>query len=234
MTAEQIVEAWDAKGAESRRYGSLLDDYIGICFESKDETELELYNLENSVEYDERLQGLCKSFNDMVKNTLGMDAANLSYVAREKYLYYNLPDTDCYVRGRLDALFYNNSNKHFIIVDWKSSDKIDTVPKPYTKKMLGPMFQYPALNYYSYTTQLYFYKTALAYGGYLDKWAKENNIAKEDIIKYIDILLIDLPGHIVEDDKMYKIYRAAYPYDKKLIDNSYQYAFRMKSLKNGK
>ena len=28
MSVEQIMEAWSAKGAESCKYGSLLDDYI--------------------------------------------------------------------------------------------------------------------------------------------------------------------------------------------------------------
>ena len=39
MTAEQIREAWSAKGATSTHYGSLLDDYIG-CILPGNENDL--------------------------------------------------------------------------------------------------------------------------------------------------------------------------------------------------
>ena len=32
-TKDEIIAMWEAKGAESRRYGKLLDDYIGVVLE---------------------------------------------------------------------------------------------------------------------------------------------------------------------------------------------------------
>ena len=60
MTAEQIREAWSAKGATSTHYGSLLDDYIG-CILTGNENDLRLFKLDNGYDYDERLHGLCDS-----------------------------------------------------------------------------------------------------------------------------------------------------------------------------
>ena len=45
MTAEQIREAWSAKGVESCKYGSLLDDYIGATLTGT-ENDLRLFKLD--------------------------------------------------------------------------------------------------------------------------------------------------------------------------------------------
>ena len=63
MTAEEIREAWSAKGATSTHYGSLLDDYIG-CILTGNENDLRLFKLDNGYDYDERLHGLCDSFDN--------------------------------------------------------------------------------------------------------------------------------------------------------------------------
>ena len=51
---------WSAKGAESCKYGSLLDDYIGLNLTGTSE-DIEMYKLDNDVDGDERLSGLIKS-----------------------------------------------------------------------------------------------------------------------------------------------------------------------------
>ena len=68
MSVEQIMEAWSAKGAESCKYGSLLDDYIGMNLNNDPVEKIQLWKLDNNYEWDERLNNLCKSFNEFMVN----------------------------------------------------------------------------------------------------------------------------------------------------------------------
>ena len=81
-----------------------------------------------------------------------------------------------------------------IIIDWKSSGTIDIVTDRWTKNLLGAAKQFPALNWYTYTMQLYFYKTALL-NHYLPAGTKEEDV---------DVCIVNLPGDI------FKIYKAAF------------------------
>ena len=173
MTAEQIREAWSAKGATSTHYGSLLDDYIG-CILTGNENDLRLFKLDNGYDYDERLHGLCDSFDNFY--SVLSKSGDTEFIDREKYLYLKVKNPFhneegqneyMYMYGRFDALFRNKRTGKYILIDWKSSGTVDKVADKWTKKMLGPMFKYPQLNWYQYTLQLYFYKQALLNSGYL-------------------------------------------------------------------
>ena len=161
MTAEEIREAWAAKGATSTHYGSLLDDYIG-CILTGNDNDMMLFKLNNNFNYDERLQAHCNAFDNFY--AILSKSGDTEFIDREKYLYLKvknpLTKEDMYIYGRFDALFRNKRTGKYILIDWKSSGTIDKVPDRWTKKMLGPMFKYPQLNWYTYTLQLYFYKNA--------------------------------------------------------------------------
>ena len=81
MSVEEIMESWKAKGAESCHYGSLLDDYIGLNLTGT-EPEVKLWKLNNNYDYDERLHGVCDSF-DAFYN-LVMKSGDTEFVTREK------------------------------------------------------------------------------------------------------------------------------------------------------
>lgn len=222
-TVEEICEMWSAKGATSRQYGQMLDNYIGYNLNHQ-EDELELFNLDYDREGDERLNGLCTSFDDFVKDILDQHP-ELEFVTREKTVYYNIPNTNLYVRGRFDALFYNKDKNHYLIIDWKSSGEIDKKPSPWTGKLLGPCKNLLALNWNTYTLQVYFYKTAL----------EAYNILKEG--ESVDCIIVQLPGHIVnESQKMYCIHTPAFEYDKEYMDKLFVWAHKKNMLlkKNGK
>ena len=128
------------------------------------------------------------------------------------------------IKGRLDALFYNIKTKKWIVIDWKSSGTIDIIPTRWTKKMLGPMYNYPQLNYYRYTLQLHYYKKALLESGYLPSYVKADDI---------DVMIVSLPGHEVEGSGFfYKIYKEAFPYNGALLDNLFKFAIQKKQLEN--
>lgn len=212
-TVEEICDMWTAKGAASYHYGSLLDNYIGMIL-NNEENELELFNLDYDRDGDERLNGVCTSFDDFVKEVLNTHP-NLKFVNREQTLYYNIPNTDLYIKGRYDALFFNEDNGHYLIVDWKSSGSVDKKPSPCTGKLLGPCKDLLALNWYTYTLQVFFYKTALENGHYIP----EGSI--------VDCIITQLPGQIIpESGKMYAIHNPAFTYNKNFMDKLFNWAHK--------
>ena len=224
MTAEQIHEAWSAKGATSTHYGSLLDDYIG-CILTGNENDLRLFKLDNGYDYDERLHGLCDSFDNFY--SVLSKSGDTEFIDREKYLYLKVKNPFhneegqneyMYMYGRFDALFRNKRTGKYILIDWKSSGTVDKVADKWTKKMLGPMFKYPQLNWYQYTLQLYFYKQALLNSGYLPE-----GTSPDDIV----VMIVNLPGKIIEGcGQNYQIHQGAIPYNETELNNFYEFAIK--------
>lgn len=223
---DEIISMWEAKGSTSRHYGSLLDDYIGNILTGNDRT-LDLYKLDNNFDNDERLQNLAKSFDHFY--SLLCKSGDTIFVDREKTVYYpvkvNNPSTgeavDYYIKGRFDALFYNKRTNKWIIIDWKSSGSIDKTPDKWTKNLLGPMSKYPALNWYTYTTQLYFYKKTLV----------ERYLPKGTSLDDVVVMVVNLPGKIIEGLNVdYATHKAAYNFDDNLLDQVYKFAVQKKLL----
>lgn len=222
MTVDEIIDKWEKKGAISCQYGALLDDYIGFTL-NEELDDREMFELDHDRDSDERLNGLLKSFDDFIEDYL-KNHPELVFVNREKYVYHRLPSGK-YVRGRFDALFYNTENKHYVIIDWKSSNEIPHQVNKWTKFCLGPAKTLYDMDWYTYTNQVYFYKTALENDGYLP----EGTI--------VDCYIVQLPGHLCENNKYYMIHEPAYKYDKEFEDNIFEFAHKKKMLmekKNGK
>lgn len=226
MTIEQIIEKWSAKGAESCHYGSLLDDYIGTILTGND-NDLRLYKLDNAYDYDERLHGLCDSFDNFYK--LIMKSGDMEFIDREKDVYLKAEVinpktnllTEYYIKGRFDALFYNKRTNKWVVIDWKSSGSIDKVPTKWTNKFLGPMFKWPELNYYRYTNQLHFYKKALL-KNYLPEGTKEDDVV---------VMIVNLPGKIIQESgQNYMTHLAGMSYNSELLDEIFKFAMTKKLL----
>lgn len=223
MSKEQILEAWSAKGAASTHYGKLLDDYIGFNLEDKDVNDIEIWKLDNNYEWDDRLHGLCDSFDKMYEQMTA--SGDVVFVDREKTVYYKIPDVDCYVKGRFDALFYNKRLNKWIIDDWKSSGNVDKTGNHWTKNLFGPMCKYPALNWYTYTLQTHFYKKAMIEMGYLPEGTRD-----EDVVT----LVVQLPGRKLDNNQNYEIHKQAFQYDSNLLDKVFKFAYQKKQLLKNK
>ena len=221
MSVEQIMEAWSAKGAESCKYGSLLDDYIGMNLNNDNPAKLEMWKLDNNYEWDERLLGLCNSFDHFID--LVSKSGNMRFIDRERTLYYKVPGTDYYIKGRFDALFYNVQTNKYVVIDWKSSGSVDKKKTPWTKQLFGPMMKYPALNWYTYTTQVHFYKLALLKSGYLPEGTTADDI---------EVLIVQMPGHICEGGNDYEIHKQAFDFDEDLMNKLFMFASRKNDLQN--
>lgn len=227
MTPEQIRLKWITKGDISKRYGRLLDNYIGISIKSnfEDSKALQQYKLDNDYDNDQRLIDVLESFDNFRTSTHIFDKCE--FVAREKTLYYRIenPLLDredlfplseyIYIKGRFDALLRHKKTGKYLVIDWKSSGSIDKSPKPWTKRMYGPAKNFFALNWYSYTLQLHFYKKALLEGGYLPAGTKESDIA---------VRIVQLPG------KTYNIESEAFEYDSELMDRIFKFAYKKQNL----
>lgn len=217
-TVDQIIEMWAAKGAESLRYGRLNDEYIGIVLEG-DETDYELYDLDNDVENDERLKIQVESFNQFIEDNQN----RYKYIAREQTLFYRLGNH--YIKGRFDALLFDTIANKYVIVDWKTSGSVETTPNKWTDKMLGAAKVYDNLNWNSYTIQVYFYKTALIESGYLPAGVTYNDI---------DVCIVNLPGKQFSDGKYYRKYDAAFAYDKDTLDKIFNFGIKKNMILNKK
>ena len=234
LSKEQIKEIWEAKGAKSRHYGSLLDDYIGLTITGS-ENDKELFMLDNDYDGDERLQGLVKSFDTFYARL--MQSGDMEFVTREQTVYYRLPNPnydklvgesldfanepknlDYCIKGRFDALFKNKKTGKWVIIDWKSSKSIDTSNR--WSKLLGPAKTLDECNYNTYTLQGYFYKTALL-DGYLPEGTTEDDV---------EFLIVQLPGCAIDGNDYFKIWRPAFKYDKAFMDKFFEFAMKKNEL----
>ena len=87
MSVQEIMDKWAAKGAASCHYGSLLDNYIGLILEKADEMDMEMFKLDYNFDSDERLQGVCNSFDRFVEDYLNKqprDCQKIIYVMKTK------------------------------------------------------------------------------------------------------------------------------------------------------
>lgn len=216
MTKEQILESWAAKGAESCRYGSQLDDYIGLRLTGSPE-DVEMFKLDY-VDGDERMEGLCASFDKFYDEYIA--TGKLTYIDREKYMYHEVEvDGEIWhVRGRFDALFWDNEHKNYIIIDWKSNGDIEVEPNRYTKRFLGPAKILYALSGYRYITQVFFYKLCL----------ETLDILEEG--ESVKVGIVNLPGYDTNKEPVVKLIGAIYPYEKTFIESILKYAIKKKQL----
>lgn len=217
-TVSDIIGMWSAKGQESLRYGRLNDEYIGIVLEGT-ETDYEIYELDNDVEGDERLKTQIDAFNEFIND----NKDRYSYITREKTVYYRIGDQ--YVKGRFDALLYDNLLNKYVVVDWKTSGVVETERTQWTSKMLGAAKEFDALNWNSYTMQVYFYKTALIESGYLLPGTTVNDI---------DIVIVNFPGKKFPDGKLYRMYNEAFEYNKETIDKILTFGIKKNAILNRK
>lgn len=220
MTVEQIINKWETKAATSRQYGSMLDEYIGYNL-NNDQDGLEMFNLDYDRDGDERLNNICNSFDTFVNDYL-KSHPELVFVTREQMIYYQIPGTDQYIRGRFDALFYNTNTNRFLIVDWKTSNEIEHKPGPWTGKLLGPAKDLLDMDWYTYSIQVYFYKTAL-----------ENGYLPEGV--GVDCVIVQLPGHIIQESNTnFMVHNPAFEYNKDLLDRIFVFAHKKNILMNKK
>ena len=210
LSKDEIKAIWEAKGAASRQYGSLLDDYIGIKLTGT-EADIELYKLDNDVDGDERLKGLISSFENFW--SILSKSGDMEFIAREKTLYYKVGDY--YIKGRFDALFRNKRTGKWVVIDWKSSKSIDY--SNVFRKLLGPAKMYDDCNHVTYTMQGYFYKTALIYSEYLPEGTSEDDV---------EFLIVQLPGFELSDGQDFKIHKPAFRYDKSFMDKIFDFAIK--------
>lgn len=218
MSIDDIVNKWKEKGKVSMQYGKMNDEYIGIVLEGSEE-EKELFMLDYDVENDQRLKIQVQAFDDFITHL----PDNIKYVCRENTVW--LKTNKGYIKGRFDALFYNELTKKWIVVDWKTSGTIDTKPNQWTKKLLGTAKALDALNWITYTIQTYFYKTALIDNGYLPEGTNYDDI---------QVCIVNFPGKQFEDGKLYKVYGPAFKYDRDYLYSIFEFGITKNKILNKK
>ena len=213
MTPEQIIASWEAKAAESRMYGSMMDNYIGTYLTEPD--DIESWKLDNNYDYDQRIKGLCAGFEqfyDVITNK-----TDYKYVCREEKMFIKSNKTNEWINGRFDCMFYSEKLNKFLVIDWKTSGSIDKENK--WEKMFGPLYDKDACNLNEYTIQIQMYKKALS---------EVYEIAPpENIDVYICQFSIDQN----DTGTNFLLYKEGFEYNSFLLDNVIEFAYKKSRIK---
>lgn len=216
MSKEDILNEWSRRGSESTHYGQLSDSYIETKL-LKEDLDLEMWKLDNNYDNDKRLKNNCDSFDSF----WSLFGKKYELVSREETLFWKVPNHNFYIKGRFDALFKNKETGRYVVIDWKTSKSVDKKTSPWTKKLKGPLNMYPDLNWYEYTLQVFFYKTALVESKYLPE-----DITLDDI----DVAIVDLPGKMLPNGYNWEYNLPAFPYNETLIVQIMDFASKHKEL----
>ena len=222
MTAEQIMKLWEDKAALSMDYGKRLDSYVEAKLEGDDDT-MQIWELDNDREGDERLSNHCTAFDEFYDRI--MKSGDVVYVGREIEVYnrVKIGNSDFYVKGRLDALFYNKRTDTWIVIDWKSNECITTRGNKWTEHLLGPAKSLLNLDWNTYTFQVYNYKEALL----------QNYLPEGTDVSHVQCMIVNLPKMPYENadaaigkGQKYKAYMPAFPYNEEFVNKVYEFGYK--------
>ena len=229
-TAEEIIQMWEDKASVSREYGKKVDAYTEAKLEGNQD-DLDIYMLDNDVDNDERLKGHIKAFDEFYDRI--MKSGDVVFVGREIEVWnkVKIGDDEFYVKGRLDALFYNKRTDTWIIIDWKSNENITTQGTKWTEHLLGPAKDLLALDWNTYTLQVYNYKEALL----------QNYLPKGTEPSHVQCMIVNLPKKeydnqdaVLGKGQQYKAYMGAFPYDENRLNRIFEYAYKKDQLNRKK
>lgn len=232
MSKEAILESWAYKGQVSMQYGQLLDECAEQLLEKQDEDEYEMFLMDNNYDDDDRFKGNVDAMQEFI-DTVIKSSDDIEYIGREIPVCYHIDnkikpdeqDKGYYVKGRIDALFYNKKKDRYIIIDWKSDEKIETETTKWSKPCLGPAMGHAQISWNLYTYQLYTYKMAL-----LQNWLKDVDESK------IDVFICNCPykqyndEHAVYKDKKFVLLPPAFKFNQEHLNKVYLFAIKKKLL----
>lgn len=228
LSYKEILELWEQKANVSRTYGKKLDAYTECRLEG-DENTIEEFMLDNDVDADERMKAHIKAFDQFYERI--MKSGDVEFVGREIEVWNRIiiNDNDFYVRGRLDALFYNKRTDTWIIIDWKSNECISTKGNKWTPTLLGPAQTLPNLDWYTYTMQVFNYKEALL----------QNYLPEGTEASHVQCMIVNLPKAEYENadaalgknkGEIYKAYMPAFKYDENFLNRVFEFAYKKDKL----
>ena len=228
MTYKEILDLWEQKANVSRTYGKKLDAYTECKLEG-DENTIEEFMLDNDVDADERMKAHIKAFDQFYERI--MKSGDVEFVGREIEVWNRITinGNDFYVKGRLDALFYNKRTDIWIIIDWKSNECISTKGNKWTPTLLGPAQTLPNLDWYTYTMQVFNYKEALL----------QNYLPEGTEASHVQCMIVNLPKAEYDNTdavlgknkgEIYKAYMPAFKYDENFLNRVFEFAYKKDKL----
>lgn len=208
-TIEDIIQMWEEKAEASRQRGKLADSIIDAILTKHQNGEFATWWYDNNMHLDE----FAKAVFENVKEYFGkLYKEGYIYVGHEIPLYaYNANAVNQLCMGRCDCLMYNTKTGKYLIIDWKTNETIKIIGYD---MMLGPAYNIPQADFYSYMIQLSLYKKAL-----VDTY----NLATAD---NIDIAICNI-GKV---NGSYALYTPGdnYKYDAHFMNKAIEYAYDQK------
>lgn len=210
MSVDDILKLWKDKSDISKKYGSLLDDYVEFVLTNKlNSPEFNIWKLDNNFDDDIRLHNTCKGFDQFY--TWLTTNTNYILVDREIPMYIN-PNSSDKINGRLDILFYDPNTDAYIIIDDKTTDDITTVNN-YGKKFNGPAFMLDDCDMNAYTLQLHLYKEAIV---------NTYNLTTYDKVSVYVCNLLREPDP--ETGKLFKLFKQNFQFDNTFLQKIINFA----------
>lgn len=157
---DEIIKAWEAKGAVTRQRGMWCDEYVGYLLEGQ-EAKAKMMRLDHpEPEMENKFNCIDEAIDTLVKR------AGMELIARETELMgvFRTRLGEIGVQGRFDALFRwkqtNHSGYELVLIDWKNTDNI-TKENKYGGKLLGPLSGFDECDLNMYSNQLGIYEMIL-------------------------------------------------------------------------
>jgi len=157
---DEIIKAWEAKGAVTRQRGMWCDEYVGYLLEGQ-EAKAKMMRLDHP---EPAMENKFNCIDQAVETLVGK--AGMELIARETELMgvFSTRIGEIGVQGRFDALFrWKNPSTgmyELVLIDWKNSDVI-TKDNKYGGKLLGPMSAFDDCDMNIFTNQLCMYEMLL-------------------------------------------------------------------------
>lgn len=209
-TKEEILNMWAVKANTSRYLGSLVDQYAELILNKEDENKIKEWKLNNNFSTNFYLKNLCKGFDNFYNKLT--NNSDYKFIAREVPIFYKYKDI--VINGRFDCLFYSETQKEYLLVDWKSNEEIKMNNR--FSKMFGPMADFDNCDINRYTLQLQFYKAAL-----LETYRIQENI---------NLRIIHFLGNEVPDSNYFEVLKEKFEFNKNKLDAIIEFANEKLSL----
>lgn len=213
MSADEIIKLWDDKKHAALARGTLYDSLVEQVLEIRNPDKFTEWKLNHNFENDMFIQ---KAYTGLLNILTLFKNNHYICIGTEIPMYaHNRQNGEQIVNGRCDALFYNTETCRYLIIDWKTNEKIETTG---FQTMYGPAIIYYDSDFYKYMFQLSFYKKALS---------ETYNLAVSD---NVDIMIAQM-GRSEEGYTLYNPAYGNYVYDSNMMDNIIQYCYLKHNMK---
>lgn len=211
MTPEMILESWEAKRKFSLDRGKLFDTYVEHVLDIKDPVLFKKWKIIEDIDNNDFMK---RAMNGFIKILTYLKECGYDTIIGTEIPLW-ITNNNLIVNGRCDCLLYSSKYQKYLVIDWKTNEQIKTTD---FKNLKGPLNHLKDCDLYVYSTQVYFYKKALA------------ETYKLADFNHIDVMVCQMG---VNEDPYYKIWlpeKFNFTFDTELMNKVIKYCFDVHNI----